>query len=317
MKRVLVAIIDVLSSPFVLFSCAFMRFIRRVGIWKLKCVERILLFTGIYPITDHYYEPMFNMKYLTHSLEDERELNFSLNEDRQIEFVDSFCYEDELKKFPFDKNTTDGFYYNNGSYEAGDAELLYSIIRKIQPKRMIEIGCGMSTLMALEAEKENERQNGVICEHICIEPYENSWLDSLGVTIIRKRLEEISDDIFDKLEENDILFIDSSHIIRPQGDVLTEYLNIIPKVKEGVYVHVHDIFTPRDYKKDWIEKYRHFWNEQYLLEAFLSCNDSFEVIVALNYLKHNHFETIKKRFPILGANLSKEPASFWMRRKTR
>src|SRR4029078_2458503 len=98
---------------------------------------------------------------------------------------------------------------------------------------------------------------------------------------------------------DDILFIDSSHIIRPQGDVLFEYLELIPSLKAGVIVHVHDIFSPKDYLKEWVIDEVHFWNEQYLLEAFLTCNSDWKVIGALNYLHHNHYQHLQATCPFL------------------
>ena len=93
---------------------------------------------------------------------------------------------------------------------------------------------------------------------------------------------------FQQLKSNDLLFIDSSHIIRPQGDVLFEYLELLPTLKPGVLIHVHDIFTPRDYPDEWVYKNHCLWNEQYLLEALISFNSGFRIIGALNYLAHNY-----------------------------
>lgn len=106
-------------------------------------------------------------------------------------------------------------------------------------------------------------------------------------------------EIFGELEENDILFIDSSHMIRPEGDVLFEYLEILPSLAKGVIVHIHDIFSPRNYPKQWLVDEVRFWNEQYFLEAFLSHNRSGKIIAALNYLQHNHPETLKSVAPYL------------------
>lgn len=90
------------------------------------------------------------------------------------------------------------------------------------------------------------------CRHICIEPYESGYLSKLDVQFIKKPVEQIDLNLFESLEENDILFIDSSHIIRPGGDVLFEYLEILPRLKKGVYVHIHDIFSPNNYLKEWV-----------------------------------------------------------------
>jgi len=108
------------------------------------------------------------------------------------------------------------------------------------------------------------------------------WLKDIGVELIREKVENIELDFFQQLEENDILFIDSSHIIRAQGDVLYEFLEILPSLKIGVFIHIHDIFKPRDYPNHWLLDKHLLWNEQYLLEAFLSNNSDFKIIGSLN-----------------------------------
>lgn len=128
----------------------------------------------------------------------------------------------------------------------------------------------------------------------CIEPFENDWLTKLNVEVKRQKVEDIEVSFFQSLTENDFLFIDSTHMIRPQGDVLFEYLTLLPTINKGVVVHVHDIFTPRDYMEEWLKEGVNFWNEQYLLEAFLTYNSEFEILCAVNYLKHNHFKELSK-----------------------
>jgi hypothetical protein len=151
------------------------------------------------------------------------------------------------------------------------------------------------------------------CEHVCIEPYEMPWLEQLDVRVIRQRVEEVDQTEFDRLRKNDILFIDSSHIIRPQGDVLKEFLEILPRLAPGVIVHVHDIFSPHDYPMAWLEQPR-FWNEQYLLEAFLTHNAEWEVLLAANQLKHEAYDELKRVCPHL--HQAREPGSFYLRRKS-
>jgi hypothetical protein len=154
------------------------------------------------------------------------------------------------------------------------------------------------------------------CEHTCIEPYEMPWLEDIGVDVVRSRVEEMDLDLFRSLQRNDVLFIDSSHIIRPQGDVLFEYLEVLPILQSGVIVHVHDIFTPRDYPREWVVDSMRMWNEQYLLEAFLTNNSDFEVLVALNFLKHHHPAALSKACPVLAEEIERrEPGSIWLRRR--
>lgn len=115
------------------------------------------------------------------------------------------------------------------------------------------------------------------------------WLDGVsGIEVLCQKIEQMDNQLLLELEKDDILFIDSSHVIRPQGDVLCEYLEILPILKPGVMVHIHDIFTPRDYLDHWLIDEVKLWNEQYLLEAFLSCNSQFEIIAALNFLSYRH-----------------------------
>lgn len=138
------------------------------------------------------------------------------------------------------------------------------------------------------------------------------WLESLQIKIIRDKLEDVDRSIFFDLEKDDILFIDSSHIIRPQGDVLMEYLEILPIIKSGVLVHIHDIFTPKDYLDEWIYNEVRFWNEQYLLEAFLSFNDRFKVLLSCNYLNHHYHDIFSSKCPIMSKQPGREPGAFWM-----
>jgi hypothetical protein len=131
--------------------------------------------------------------------------------------------------------------------------------------------------------------------------------------LVRERVEDLDLALFDQLGSGDFLFIDSSHVIRPHGDVTREILQILPRLKEGVIVHVHDIFTPRDYPDFWTRQERRLWNEQYLLEAWLSGNREVDIICALNWLKHNHWDALTGACPMLRRNPNAEPGSFWMR----
>jgi hypothetical protein len=101
-------------------------------------------------------------------------------------------------------------------------------------------------------------------------------------------------------------------MIRPQGDVLFEYLELLPTLKKGVIVHIHDIFSPSNYPQQWLEHEVKFWNEQYLVEAFLSHNKSWKVIGALNYLRHHHYDRLKEVAPFIEPE--REPGSLYIQR---
>ncbi|MGC1307618.1 MAG: class I SAM-dependent methyltransferase [Phormidesmis sp.] len=269
---------------------------------------------GIFPIQNHYYEPQFNHQVLKQPLSQDRALpGIDWNVSAQLDRLTSFAYSQELSDISTEKRSEHSFYFGNGSFESGDAEYWYQIIRAIKPKRIIEVGSGNSTLIAIKAIKNNQKENaGYQCEHVCIEPYEMPWLERSGVSVIRQCIEDIDLAFFKSLEENDILFIDSSHIIRPQGDVLFEYLELLPTLNKGVIVHVHDIFSPKNYPSRWLQEQVKFWNEQYLLEAFLSHNADWKIVGALNYLHHNHYKALKAATPFLTPD--REPGSFYIQK---
>ncbi len=207
------------------------------------------------------------------------------------------------------------FGYDNAFFSAGDCEILYGIIRRDRPRRILEIGSGNSTLIIRQAiERNNCSDPDYQCTHICIEPFESPWLESIGATVVRQRVECVDPALFDTLEAGDILFVDSSHVIRPQGDVLHEIAEIYPRLRPGVLVHIHDIFTPRDYPRKWVIDEMKMWNEQYLLEAFLAFNPKYEIVCALNWLAADHRELLQTACPMLTGSMPKQPGSFWIRR---
>lgn len=195
-----------------------------------------------------------------------------------------------------------------------DAEILYNVVIHFKPTRVIEVGAGYSTRM-MKLALDTNRNEGVAAKHSCIEPYENPWLEELGIDeVIRERVEDVNLEIFDELKQNDILFIDSSHVLRTGGDVFTEYLHIIPKLNPGVLVHIHDIFLPYEYPRKWIVNKRQFWTEQYLLQAFLAFNSEFEVLLSVNYLAKQYPNELSGACPFFG-RLKGGHGSFWIRRK--
>ena len=308
-------VIDVLLVPIGIMASVAMRIIRRTGVERLPRTLRVFRRFGVYPIRDHYYEPLFNPAYLRQPLHQDRELpGLDFNTEEQLELLKKFEYQDELKELPRNRGGALEYYYDNDAFESGDAEFLYSVIRHFKPQRILEIGSGSSTLLAARGTQANRRDDpSYTCDHICIEPYEAEWLERLDVTTVREPVERLDKALFSRLEKNDILFIDSSHMIRPQGDVLFEYLEILPILQSGVLVHIHDIFTPKDYIAEWICQDVRFWNEQYLLEAFLSFNTEFKIIGALNFLKHHYPNELASCCPVLAEQMdAREPGSFWM-----
>lgn len=306
--------LDIPLTPFVYLAALLLRAVRSAGVQKMPCCRNAFMNVGVFPICDHYYEPKFDNRDPTPAYSTDRNLpGIDWNVDEQLEILSGFSFTDELRNIPQKKQDTLGFHFNNGAFESGDAEYWYQMIRKFKPKRIFEIGSGNSTLMARRAIDRNCEENPEYqCKHICIEPYEMPWLEQTGAVVVRKRIENVDFSLFAELAENDILFIDSSHVIRPQGDVLFEYLEVFPRLNEGVIVHLHDIFSPKNYLEEWLVDDVKFWNEQYLLEAFLSYNSKWRILGAVNYLKHHHFERLKSVAPYLTPD--REPGSFYVQK---
>jgi len=314
-KKIL-PVADIILIPLVYFAGWLLKNIRKAGVHRLPHCRNALMNVGVFPIRDHYYEPQFDNRFPKRDFSQDRNLQgINWNISGQLEMLKAFTFSQELLDIPQEKPETLQFYLNNGAFGPGDAEYWYQIIRAVKPKRIFEVGSGNSTLMAIKAIIKNQGEApNYKCEHICIEPYEMPWLEEAGVSVIRKKIEDVELSFFSQLQENDILFIDSSHIIRPQGDVLFEYLELLPSLNKGVIVHVHDIFSPKNYLKQWLQDEVRFWNEQYLLEAFLSHNSSWKIIGALNFLHHNYSKELNSVAPFLLPE--QEPGSFFIQKIT-
>ena len=311
-RKSLVPAVDLMISPLA-YLCAFiLKVVRRVGVQRLPRTKAMLIRAGSFPIQKHYYEPSFDNESLRTLLSAERSLpGIDWNVAEQLQLLKSFSSQDELATIPRYQGEGYEYYLDNKSFESGDAEYWYNLIRLKKPKRIIEIGSGASTRMARRALVANVDDDPTYtCDHILIEPYEQDWLEELGVTVIRDTVENCDIHMFEELDAGDILFIDSSHMIRPRGDVLFEYLEVLPRLKVGVIVHIHDIFSPRDYPAEWVVDEVRLWNEQYLLEAFLTSNKDWKVIGALNLLQHHHFDELREKCLFLTEE--RQPGSFYI-----
>jgi predicted O-methyltransferase YrrM len=315
LRRAVLPLLDFILAPLVFLSAHILKRVRKTGVHKLPYCKRTLLSVGVFPILDYYYEPLFNPIHLKAPLSEPRPLpGIQWNDEIQLRLLDKFNHSMELDKIPREKPKEYAFYWDNGAYPPLDAQYWYNLVRLIKPARIIEIGSGKSTLLTSYAIQKNSNEDHP-CDHVCIEPYAASWLEGAGIKVIRELVENVDPSIFASLSKNDILFIDSSHIIRPQGDVLFEYLELLPQLKPGVIVHIHDIFSPQDYPESWIISNVAFWNEQYLLEAFLSNNNEWQIIGALNYLNTTYNKELLKKLP--HPDLGKPGQSFYIQKNSR
>lgn len=233
--------------------------------------------------------------------------------------------------------TEDSYHYHNGYFESCDAEIAYCMVRHRKPRRIIEIGSGYSTRVMAAALRANLERDGIAGDLITVDPcperLPKSGLKDL-VTVVAEPVQRLDIGLFDLLGAGDIVFIDSSHVVAVGSDVVREYLQILPRLKPGVLVHLHDIFLPSDYPRRAVLNNLSFWSEQYLLQAFLAFNPEFEVLWSASAMQISHARTLDQCFPNWKHSYTQMPpskrrfiptpdgdhvwpSSFWMRRVPR
>ncbi|HZX92517.1 MAG TPA: class I SAM-dependent methyltransferase [Rudaea sp.] len=175
------------------------------------------------------------------------------------------------------------FYTQNSQFSWLDSRALFVLLRAWRPRRLVEVGSGFSTLLAADV---NRRFLDARLEITCIEPYPREFLRNplVGISrLIEQKVQDVSVDEFAALEAGDILFIDSSHVAKTGSDVNYLYFEVMPRLKSGVRIHIHDIFLPHEYPRDWVIDKNRSWNEQYLLRALLMHSTGFRVIFGCSY----------------------------------
>lgn len=196
------------------------------------------------------------------------------------------------------------FTLDNDYFSTPDAEVLYSVVQLFRPARVVEVGSGNSTLLFRLA-VEDARIDTKITS---IDPFPRRSVEAVADNIIRSRAELTSVGTFAQLQAGDILFIDSSHEVRTGNDVLFIFFQIFPALRPGVVIHLHDIFLPHDYPQDWVAESRWGWTEQYLLQAFLTSNNEYDVLWPGHLLQRAHAD-FESHFSNVGSKTAK---SFWM-----
>ena len=214
------------------------------------------------------------------------------------------------------------FYTNTHNFSYGCAAVTHAMLRSTKPKHVIEIGSGHSSKVIAAALSFNREEKGrEQTDYTVIDPFPRTPVANKlpGLTkLMRKRVELTELDIFEHLEANDVLFIDSGHTVRTGGDVNFLILEVLPILAPGVIVHFHDVPLPYEYPQVYFtnSRFRVFWTEAYLLQAFLALNDYFEVLLAMSYLMTEYLEQFKQSFPNYRPGLhTLSSSSFWIRRQ--
>ena len=227
-----------------------------------------------------------------------------------------------LDNLPFIQTTPFGdaptqanrFYYGGGPFPHGDAIMLRMMIGAYRPRRVIEIGSGFSSACMLDAAEHA----GLADFHLtCIEPFPARLKgllrepDHAKVTIIESLVQDVPADLFDTLVAGDILFIDSTHVLKTGSDVHYEFFHILPRIKPGVVIHFHDVGFPFEYPDKWVFGDNYSWNEAYMLRAFLMYNPHFKVLFWNSLYARSYTGLLKTEFPDF---LKHVGSSIWLER---
>lgn len=207
-------------------------------------------------------------------------------------------FRDELAAFPVEAGAAaeTTYYWNNEQFSHADAALYYAIVRRLKPGRIVEVGSGHSTKLAVEAVRRN-RAGSILC----VEPHPPAWLRKVegAIEIQRFPVQTAPDSLFLELGPGDVLFIDGSHISKTGSDVNHLFLRILPRLPAGVLVQIHDICLPFEYPRYWSEDALCYWNEQYVLAALLANSRKFEVLAGVYYLYKTDPEVLRTLIPDL------------------
>ena len=208
-----------------------------------------------------------------------------LNRDEQQRLLQAFGnYYAELP-FPEKPGSTTRYYFDQSVFCYADAIFLYSFLRHFQPRRIVEVGSGFSSAVLLDTA---ERFLSAPPQITLIEPYADALKQLLrpedwrSVTIIQQKVQDVPLEPFTSLAAGDLLFIDSSHVLKCGSDLQFLLFEVVPRLRVGVFVHFHDVFAGFEYPDEWLLKGL-YWNEDYLLRAFLSYNRAWEITLFGNF----------------------------------
>lgn len=201
-----------------------------------------------------------------------------VNLPKQLENLEFFRQYVEKIDFPASKQSDKIYYINNSWFNAGESFVLASMILKNKPKQIIEIGSGFSTSVMCDINRDFLNSS---IKLMCIDPNPERLKELLGeavneIELYPQKLQDVDIEMFSSLQENDILFVDSSHVAKINSDVLKVFYNILPLLNRGVIIHFHDIPKNFEYSENWLKK-GVYWNEAYFLKAFLQYNEKFKI----------------------------------------
>jgi hypothetical protein len=277
----------------------------------------------------HFYSPLVDFREVDAQAERlfERTVpgipGINLNQENQFRLLQEFA--ELYDECPFPERPVPGtrYFLDNEYFPYGDGIALYSFLRYCRPRRIIEIGSGFSSAAMLDV---NQLFLGGSIECTFIEPHPAKLQglmtadDKMRHTVLEEKVQDVGLEIFDTLKENDILFVDSSHVVKTGSDVCHIFSNILPSLRQGVFIHFHDITWPFEYPRNWVETGLS-WNEAYLLKAFLQYNSTFQIVYFCSFIEAVGRDLLAKAMPLaLKAARQTQPlvtpsnSSLWLRK---
>lgn len=191
------------------------------------------------------------------------------------------------------------YHRNNGLFETVDADIAYALMRRRKPRRIVEVGSGCSTRLLASAVRRNTAE-GAPCQLVSIDPFPDAVLCG-GIEglshVLRTPVQQAPEAVFSELAAGDVLFIDSSHVVGVGSDVVHLMLEVLPRLRPGVLVHLHDIFLPMEYPPELVFDGLCFWSEQYLVEAFLLFNREFRIVWSASMMQSAAGREIEEAIP--------------------
>lgn len=263
-------------------------------------VHKLCLRVGVSVLPNHFYSsvPDLNELAATKSLWARKSLlpGVAANIEEQICNLREIClpYEAEYRGAQANQTGTQEGWGLGFGFLASQA--LHGVVRHFKPRKIMEIGSGVSTFCMLQAVTRNDADDKAPCEITCIEPYPSHRLKQAQVHLIAQKVQTVPLDLFLSLERNDLLFIDSSHAVKTGSDVVFLVLEVLPRLRPGVLVHIHDVYLPFDYGPNIMHSLWD-WQETALLHAFLIGNSGVQILFCLSQLHHERPEVLRQVFP--------------------
>lgn len=256
----------------------------------------------------HYYSPIPSKGDVSQGIKEKRGCDqfpdIDLRQSEQSALIGELA--DFYPDLPFSEKAgvKTRYYYDQGWFCYSDAIMLYCMIRKFAFNRIVEVGSGYSSAVMLDTMESSNRDDFKIT---FVEPYPDRLRSLVDVSkdsrlsLLESGVQSIDPSVFLSLEAGDLLFIDSSHVLKYGSDLQFLLFNILPSLSSGVFVHFHDIFYPFEYPSEWLREGR-YWNECYFLRAFLSGNRDWKIVLWNHYANQVMSKQIENSMPLCRKN---------------